>query len=188
MNYKSISTMQKYFRIFWILPITIILITDFAINSHLTWSWIAASSLLFSALLLDTLLFNVTGRLLSTIAIFSVFIIPYLSVIEWSSNLYFLTPKVFWLLPIGIPIAIIWIAYLWLNVIFKFWFNWNIGCTAGMAFLLAIPCALVTNNIANNSSLFTLSSLHPLAIIILIVCSITGFVVGFMLRIRKKRN
>lgn len=188
MNYKSLSTMQKYFRIFWILPIAITLITDFAINRRLTWSWIAASSLLFSALLLDTLLFNVTGRLLSTIAIFSVFIIPYLSLIEWSSNLYLLNSKVFWLLPIGVPISIIWIAYLWLNIVLKFWFDWNIGCTVGIAFLLAIPCALATNNIANNSDLLNLSSLHPLAVIILIVCSITGFVVGFMLRIRKKRS
>ncbi|MGM0123735.1 hypothetical protein IGI37_001109 [Enterococcus sp. AZ194] len=184
-NTKKINTIRNGFLILMTVAFLITLVVDLVINRKPTWSVIVGSSLILLGGIISPLISSKNKRVLRSIAVFSILIIPYFMVIEWVTNTYFLKIPIYWVLPIGLPISCIWIAYLWLNIGIRYLLHWNVGYCLGVGILLAIPAALVTNNLGNQLSLFDSSAMNSVVMISLLVCGIAGFVLGFFIRSRK---
>ena len=106
-------------------------------------------------------------------------------VVERTVNNYFLDAPVYWLGPIGIPIAVTWIVYFWVSIGTRKILHWNMGSCLGMASLLAIPAVLITNTIANQTTVYNVIEMSFITILTLLSCGGLGLIAGLFMRKRK---
>lgn len=179
---------RKFFWILFILAFAVTGVTNFAIDQQFTWFRIVGSALIFSGSLLDALLFSKNYRVIHSVSVFTVLIIPFFMVVERTVNNYFLDAPIHWLWPIGIPIALVWIAYLWINIGIRKVLHWNMGSCLGAASLLAIPTVLATNTIANQTSVYNIIEMSFITIVVLLSCGAVGLIAGLFMGKYKKRH
>lgn len=108
---KKVNVGRKFFWILFFLAFAITAVTNLAIDQQFTWFRIVGSSLIFGGMLLDALLFSKNYRVIHSVSVFTALIIPYFMVLERTVNNYYLDVPIYWLVPIGLPIALTWIAY-----------------------------------------------------------------------------
>lgn len=178
---KKGSVGRKFFWILFFLAFAITAVTNLAIDHQFTWFRIVGSSLIFGGMLLDALLFSKNIRFIHFSTTFTVLIIPYFMVLERTINNYFLDTPVFWLRSIGLPIALIWIAYLWINIGIRKVLHWNMGSCLGAASLLAIPTVLATNIIANQTNLYNVLEMSFITIVTLLGFGVIGLITGLFM-------
>lgn len=126
-------------NVIFLLGIIVCTICNVAINGKLTWALYPISSILFAwIVLLPIIKKGVKGILLTNIVI-SIFVIPYLYVLNGlidSSKL---------MMPIGIRVSIVGIVYLWIAYfVFKL-LSSKALVASGIISLLAIPASVVIN-------------------------------------------
>lgn len=182
---KKINVGRKFFWILFFLAFAVTGVTNFAIDHGVTWFRIVGSGLIFGGMLLDALLFSKNARVIHSISVFTILIIPFFMVIERTVNDYFVDAPVYWLFPIGLPIALTWIAYFWVNIGIRKLLHWNMGSCLGIASLLAIPTVLITNTIANQTNVYNVIEMSFITIITLLACGGIGLIAGLFMR---KRN
>ena len=134
---------------------------------------------------MDALLFSKNYRIIHSVSVFTVLIIPFFMVVERTVNNYFLDAPVYWLWPIGIPIAVTWIVYFWATIGTRKILHWNMGSCLGMASLLAIPAVLITNTIANQTTVYNVIEMSFITILTLLSCGGLGLIAGLFMRKRK---
>ncbi|MFI3617849.1 hypothetical protein [Enterococcus avium] len=176
---------RKLFWILFILAFAITGVTNFAIDQQFTWFRIVGSALIFGGSLLDALLFSKNYRIIHSVSVFTVLIIPFFMVVKRTVNNYFLDAPVYWLWPIGIPIAVTWIVYFWATIGTRKILHWNMGSCLGMASLLAIPAVLITNTIANQTTVYNVIEMSFITILTLLSCGGLGLIAGLFMRKRK---
>lgn len=179
---------RKFFWLLIFLAFAITGVTNLAIEHQFTWFRIVGSSLIFGGSLIDALLFSKNIRFIHFSTVFTVLIIPYFMVLERTINHYFLATPVFWLRSYGLPIALIWIAYLWINIGIRKILHWNMVSCLGAASLLAIPTVLATNTIANQTSVYNIIEMSFITIVVLLSCGAVGLIAGLFMGKYKKRH
>ena len=114
-------------------------ICDLAISGSLTWSLIPISGCIFSWLVfIPAIKYDKRGIIISLIAL-SIFIVPFLFVLNSlvdSNNM---------LLPIGIRMSVVGVAYLWCVFILFTILKRKIFIASAVSVLLAIPVTLIVN-------------------------------------------
>ncbi|MBO0453380.1 hypothetical protein [Candidatus Enterococcus murrayae] len=182
---KTMTIGRKFFWILFFLAFAITAVTNLAIDQQFTWFRIVGSSLIFGGTLLDALLFSKNARVIHSVSVFTFLIVPYFMVLERTINDYFVDAPVYWLLPIGLPIALTWIAYFWINIGIRKLLHWNMGSCLGVASLTAIPAVLITNIVANQTGVFDVLEMSFITIVTLLACGGLGLITGLFMR---KRN
>lgn len=154
-------------------------ICDIAISGAFTWSLFPISSIIFAWLVFFPVIkFGGKGVLATMIAI-SVFIVPFLYVLE---NLIKVSDLI---LPIGIRMAVISIAFLWcIFVLFKILKTRKL-IAAAVSLLIAIPIYILINfSLSQIISEPLIDVWDILSLSIIVIAAITFFVLDF--RARKK--
>lgn len=183
---KKGSWGRKLFWILFFLTFGITAVTNLAIDHQLTWFRIVGSSLIFAGMLLDALFFSKNARVIHSVSIFTVLVVPYFMVLERTINTYFLDAPIYWLRPIGLPIALTWIAYFWINIGIRKLLHWNMGSCLGIASLLAIPAVVVTNIFANQTNIYSIIEMSFVTIVTLLGCGALGLIAGLFMRKRTR--
>ncbi len=121
------------------LGIMVCLICDFAITGKLTWSWYPVSSIIYVWLLaIPAVIWRKRGVFISLICI-SLITIPYLYALERIIGIDRL------LMPIGIPVAIVSILYLWIVHVLFVKSKLPRYQSASIALILGIPLSFGVN-------------------------------------------
>ena len=144
--YKSKSTrsVAKFvLTTLFVLASVVCIICNLAISQNLTWSLYPIACIAFTWLILMPLFHFEKKAITMSLLSLSVFIIPFLYVLER------IIDREKWLLQLGIPIAIVSIIYLWSvwAVFAKTKMNRYYAC--GIALIAAIPLIMIVNFIVS---------------------------------------
>lgn len=121
------------------LGIMVCLICNFAITGKLTWAWFPISSIIYMWLLvMPTVIWRKSGVFISLICT-SLFTIPYLYVLERIIGIDRL------IMPIGTPVSIVSILYLWVVYVLLVKTKWSRNLSASIALILGIPLSFGIN-------------------------------------------
>lgn len=102
--------------VFWtmcILSILIPVVVDFCVNKYLSWSYIVLGGCIVGYSFVRILIFNKENKVRDLITVISLFICPYLYLIQFVVNKYFILQPVYWFKYLAMPIAISWILIFW---------------------------------------------------------------------------
>ncbi len=124
----------------FLIAIIVCLICDYFLTGNLSWSLIVIVSLVFSMLILFTLLTAKEKLIKKTLITLSVFIIPYLALLSFILK----QPLVFYL---GSCISVITATALWLSYIAFVKLPRRKYLAIGISFLMIIPLNLLINNL-----------------------------------------
>lgn len=124
----------------FLIAIIVCLICDYFLTRNLSWSLIVIVSLVFSMLILFTLLTAKEKLIKKTLITLSVFIIPYLALLSFILK----QPLVFYL---GSCISVITATALWLSYIAFVKLPRRKYLAIGISFLMIIPLNLLINNL-----------------------------------------
>lgn len=146
-------------------------IVDRAINGELSWSIIPISSIIFSYLIAIPFICIKNNKILYTLIVLSILIIPYMNILN-----IFINSEMF--LELSIKASIIGTVYLWsLFLLFKFVKD-KLLATA-ISFLIAIiPFLLINSMIPNNS----IDIWSIISLIMLIFTSMSCFVFDYLIK------
>lgn len=133
-----------------IIAIITCFIVDIAINRSLTWSLIAIGGTVFGYSLVYTMVRGGKGRVIKSMLLITILILPFLALIQFVVK-YSLAPgSPAWLWNFGFPIALIWLAYIWIVYIICRVFKPNFFFACAIVLFLSIPGNLFTNYIARS--------------------------------------
>ena len=123
--------------------IFVCVLVDLILNRALTWSLYTLASCVFAWLTILPLIKLKKRRILASLCMFSVLVIPFLFAIEFAS------PEKGWMIPLGIPISVVSLAFVWIAGIILLKIKWRIWYKASVIALLAAPLAYFINNKAS---------------------------------------
>lgn len=179
---KAITTKNKRTQIITNFIITLLFalatlicaICDLAVSKGLTWSLYPIISISFAWLVIMPLFHFEKNKIAMSLISLSIFIVPFLFCMEQLG-------MAKWLLPLGIPISIISIVYLWII----FWLFKKINSkwyASGITAVITIPLSLLINLISSrftNDPFFDIWDAMSMGIII--VVAIILFAIGFLI-------
>jgi hypothetical protein len=126
-------------------------IVNIALEKRLSWSLIATSGIIFAYLTGYVFLMSKKNKILKGLLCISLYIIPFLWVIQFS--LYNIMGKgTVWIWSIGIPITVLWLGILWIGMFFNILFKLNIFYCISIITFLSIPGNAVTNIIVSHNN------------------------------------
>lgn len=135
------STLAGIITSLSILGILVCSICNLAINGKITWAWFSISSIIyFWLVVIPIVLWTKKGIFISLISI-SLLTIPFLLVLETIIGIKGL------IMPLGIPIFIMSIIYLWVVYLLIIKVKWSKCITSGLACLAGIPLSFGINYI-----------------------------------------
>ncbi|WP_214483986.1 helix-turn-helix domain-containing protein [Bacillus sp. SM2101] len=141
-NKKSITLIAKYgFTIACLLGIFISMICDIAISGTFTWSLYPITAIPYAWLIIIPLFQFKRYKVFISLLSLSIFIIPFLVIL---SNIIGGTKL---MLPLGIPVALIAISYMWGIFLLFSITKANKWYMASISVLLVIPVSFLINNI-----------------------------------------
>ncbi len=163
-------------------------IVDVAINHKLTWSLIVDVSLVFFAGSISTLFFSKKNKVIRTLLVMSVMLLPMLYGFEAIINTNYLQPPVYWFTTYALPICGIWLVILWATVVFYNYARIGLWNSAGIFLLLTIVGSCWTNMIANRDSFLNLYSnnLKWIDLLAYFFCALLCFAIESIFKKRKK--
>ena len=133
-----------------IIGIVTCFIVDIAINRALTWSLITTGGTVFGYSLVYTMVRGGKGRVVKSMLLITVLILPFLALIQFVVK-YSLAPgSSIWFWDFALPIALVWIAYIWIVYIICRIFKPNFFFSCALVLFLSIPGNLITNYIARS--------------------------------------
>ena len=120
------------------LSIFVCLIVDLALNKGITWSLIVGSAVLFADILVYVLSACKKNKGCITMAVLSIGTGCLLSVIQFT-RYYLMNTGTVWIFRYGFPILLVWLGVLWLPLLFRTVFKWNLwDCIAFFLFLVIV--------------------------------------------------
>lgn len=127
------------------------MIPDAAINGELTWSWIVAASIVYALGMALPAVWSPRRGWLVSLLWMSAGLLPFLLCVEEVCNRYLLDRPVKWFSELALPLAGLWLAVVWVIVLFgwltrRFWFTIALAC------LLAGVGSFITNMLTQNRS------------------------------------
>lgn len=179
-NRKICSLLKFIITVSFLLSIIVCIICDLAISQSLTWSLYTISSVVFAWLIIMPLVHFQKNAVAISLVSLSFFIIPFLYALQriiGSAN---------WMLPLGIPIAVSSIIYLWSIWVLFAKTKLNRWYSLGITLTLAIPLTVVINIIVSrftNEPYFEVGDAMSLSL--LSVVAIIAFTLG---RYRRKKT
>lgn len=123
------------------------MIPDAAINGELTWSWIVAAGVVYALGLAIPAIWSPRRGWILSLVWMSAGLLPFLLCIEWVCNRYLLEQPAFWFGKMALPLGVIWLAAVWLVLLFA-WMTKRVWYTAAWACLLAGVGSFITNMLA----------------------------------------
>jgi transcriptional regulator with XRE-family HTH domain len=162
-------------------------IVDLAVNRGLTWSLLVIDSCVMGALLFIPPLIWKKKGILSSLFLLTVFILPFLGIIQSITN----TPSEYspWLWKLAFPITVTWLPYLWLMVILFYKGKVSLWYKLCIALVLSIPGNVFTNfTVDRYLGLDTFDISRQIANIIIIVCMLSAAIVCFLVGLMKKNK
>lgn len=164
-----------------VLGIIVCLICNFAITGKLTWSWFPISSLIYSWLIFMPLILWSSRGLFTSLIFTSLLTIPFLFVLEKIIGIERL------ILPLGIPVSIIVIVYLWVAYILIYKTRWPKYSTVAATFLGGLPTTFCINYIVSKQINEPVTDIWDiLAYLLLVVISAIIFGCGYTRRKYKR--
>lgn len=148
---KVMSALKTMWISMLTLGIIVNVIVDLAINKKITWSIIVIASVVFTVCISALLIWGGKNRIIKALACLSVLVLPLLYVISTYSRLYSTGQD--WFLKYAVPIALIWIVFLWLGVFMFKVCKCSFWVMLGIEMILAIAGNLFTNAVANQASI-----------------------------------
>lgn len=141
---QNISKLVSFIIIaLFIISAFVCLICNFVINKKLDWSLCVIGSLVLSWLIIIPIIYFKKNGLLLSMGALTIGIIPYLFLIQYSFNIK-------QLMPIGIPIAIASVIYLWIILVLFGYTNINKWYLSSFTLILTIVLNIIINIVMNN--------------------------------------
>lgn len=131
------------------LSIFICMIVDLALNKGITWSLIVGSAVLFADVLVYVVSACKKNKVYIVLTVLSVGTGVLLSVIQFAGYCRMHTGTV-WIFRYGFPILLVWLGILWIPVLFRTVFQWNLWDSVALFLLLAIVGNYVTKYITGD--------------------------------------
>lgn len=125
-------------------------IVDIILSRALTWSLIVTGGVVFGYSIVHVFVYSVKNKIRNTMLCITVFVLPFLFLVEIVVNKYFLTTPVKWFWSMGVPISVIWLFFLWFTLLFNKVIKINWSFRLSILLVLAIPATEVTNYIGNS--------------------------------------
>jgi transcriptional regulator with XRE-family HTH domain len=156
-----------------LLGILVCIICDFAIAGRLTWSLFPICSIIFTWLvIMPILVWSKNGTFLS-LTLFSLFLIPFLLILEWIIGIDRL------IMPLGIPISILSILYLWVIYLLFTKSKLKKYVAVAVTFILGLPISYGINSIVGKfTGQPTIDIWDVLTYSLLVISSFAIFVAG----------
>lgn len=171
-----------------IIGIFVSFIVDMAVNRSLTWSLIVDASMIYIYATALTAIFSKRNRLLKATLVSSTLTLPLLYIIEYIINENYLMYPIYWFKKYALPISLIWLAILWINILFRKLAKLNIWSTMGVLLLLTIFGSALTNAIANQVSMYKAfrTDLEWIDSLSYLGAAIICFIIGYIRRDKSK--
>ncbi len=132
-----------------LIAILVCIIVDVAINKIPTWSLIAGSAVLFA----DALVYAITAckknTFRITMVVISIGTFYLLSVIQ-ITRYYLMHTGTVWIFRYGFPIMLLWLGIIWIPMLFRTFFKWNIWDCIALLMLLVIAGNYITKLITGD--------------------------------------
>lgn len=119
------------------IAVLVCLIVDLAVNRGITWSLIVGTSCLFADALLYVFSTCKKHKGCIVMAVISIGVSALLSVIQ-ITGYYLMETGTIWIFRYGLPILLLWLLVLWLPVLGRTIFKWNIWDCMALFMLFAI--------------------------------------------------
>lgn len=165
-----------------IIAIITCVIVNLAVEKRLSWSLIVIGGIVYTYLPLYIYMKTQTNRWIKMLLGISLYLIPFLGLIQ--VVLYYIMEKGdIWIWNIAIPIALLWLAVIWIGILFNKLMKFNICSCISVIIFLSIPANFFTDIIANGSKEWSdvivqsiiNSSVNLIVGIIFLVIGIRGF-------------
>ena len=152
--------------------IFVCVLVDLILNRTFTWSLYTMASCVFAWLTILPLIKLKKHRILAALCMFSILVIPFLFAIEFAS------PEKDWMIPLGIPISLASLAFVWIAGIILLKIKLRMWYKASVIALLAAPLSYFINNKASVYSHGTGDIWNIINALFLVGLSVFLFVMG----------
>lgn len=166
-----------------ILSILISLIVNIAVSHHLSWFYIVTGGVVLGGSFMGLLLFKEKNKLFYSTLSLSIMIIPYLLIIEYVMNNYYIDEPIYWVKDYALPITAIWLIVIWSGISVKKIFSLNTPFCLAITSVVAIPGSILTNWIIDPTTTLAASiATNWIAVLscglVAIVCFILGIIIN----------
>lgn len=160
----------------FIISAFVCIICNFTINKKLNWSLCVIGSLVLSWLIIIPIIHLKKNGLIASMAFLSIGIIPYLFLIQYCFNIK-------QLIPIGIPIAIVCVIYLWIVLVLFGYTKINIWYLSSFTLVLTMILNIIINIIINNFNYNKWTIVNMIfSSVLVFIAAIVVFYIGFKKR------
>lgn len=131
-----------------IIGILVSIIVNLAVNGCLSWSLIVTGGIAYAYSIGYTFIRSSKRRFIKTLVCITVWLVPYLALIQFVTHKYFNAGV--WLFKIGIPISLIWLAIVWLVILIQRLYKLNFFISLSVLMFFSIVGQYFTNVIAGS--------------------------------------
>lgn len=112
---KTMYVLKGIFFAACLLSIVVPFIVNLSVDHRLTWFYIVLGGCGITYSVLGIILFVEENKLRYVLTVISIITLPYLYIIQYICNKYYLENENFWFKNIGIPLSIIWLVVIWIS-------------------------------------------------------------------------
>lgn len=141
------------------IALIVCMIVDLTLNKGVTWSIIVASAILFANALMYTILVCTKNKAYMTMSVVSIGTVALLFTIQ-ISRYYLMNTGTLWIFRYGFPIMLLWLSVIWVPVICKCTFKWQIWDCIVIFLVMELIGNYVTKLITGDYVLNDLWSMH----------------------------
>lgn len=141
------------------IAILVCMIVDLALNKGMTWSLITGSAIVFANALMYPLLVCQKNKGFITMAVVTVGTIVLLSTIQ-ISRYCFMNIGTVWIFRYGFPIMLLWLGIIWVPVLLRCIFKWNIWDCIAVFMVMVLIGNYATKLLTGDYVLNDLWSMH----------------------------
>lgn len=174
---KSMYLLKRILIAAGIIGALVTFIVDMAVNHKLTWSLIVDAGLLYIYAAALAAMFSKSKKIYMAALASSILLLPLLYIIQVLVNKNYLPEATDWFKIYALPIALIWMAIIWLSVLARKLFRLNLWFTLGVLLLLTIIGSVFTNSIARHVPFYDLNWIDSLSYL---MCAVICFVLGYL--------
>lgn len=157
-------------------------IVDLATSHGLTWSLIVDVSLLYVTAILVTALFGKKHRVVKSVAVGSVLLLPLLYALQVTINKFFMPEPYDWFTAYALPLSVMWLVIIWIVMLLVVCTKINIWCNIGIGLILSAIGSLLTDAVVYKCSLANvfLQDYEWIDSIAMLGCGLLCFVVAYI--------
>jgi len=173
---KNRSLLISTISITFVITIFVCILCDLILNRTLTWSLYPIASCILVWVTLFPLIKLKKHNILGSICIFTFSVIPFLFFIEYAC------PVKNWVIPLGVPISLISLIYMWISGALLIKSKLRIWYRASIVILLASPVSYFINNWVSKFTQESDSFSNIINAMAILCLSLIIFFIGFATR------